>query len=123
MVCRAQFGVAMLWATAAIGGVLGAHLTASIGECLCWDGSSRYSLACIADAITHTLCSLMLYSFHLAGGDDMPVVIALLSCMLCCCAYMYAFLKAALSVLPHRRCRHACGHHAAQLLLRLRAVC
>lgn len=26
-----QFGVAMLWATAAIGGVLGAHLTASIG--------------------------------------------------------------------------------------------
>jgi NAD/NADP transhydrogenase beta subunit len=27
-----QFGVAMLWATAAIGGVLGAHLTASIGE-------------------------------------------------------------------------------------------
>jgi NAD/NADP transhydrogenase beta subunit len=26
------FGVAMLWATAGIGGVLGAHLTASIGE-------------------------------------------------------------------------------------------
>lgn len=29
------FGVAMLWATAAIGGVLGAHLTASIGMCCC----------------------------------------------------------------------------------------
>jgi NAD(P) transhydrogenase len=37
-----QFGVAMLWATAAIGGVLGAHLTASIGECLCLVGSASW---------------------------------------------------------------------------------
>lgn len=34
-----SFGVTMLWATAALGGVLGAHLTASIGARPCLDAS------------------------------------------------------------------------------------
>lgn len=88
----AGFGVNMLWATLALGGVLGAHLTASIGApaaaagaAACVHTCTPAQHACIRCQHRRTPRSLTSPALPLAlplratGGADMPVVITLLN--------------------------------------------